>query len=85
MPRIYKAVENEKMKMLQIKLNRCKLALDLMHQCAIELRPDIIIISEPNRHLYLTGLMTPKETPRYGSPSSMANFGMKQQRSRATG
>ena len=84
MPRIYKAVENEKMKMLQINLNRCKLAQDLMHQCAIELRPDIIIISEPNRHLYLTGLKTPKETPRYGSPSSMANFGMKQQRSRAT-
>ena len=33
-------------------LNRCKLAQDLMHQCAIELRPDIIIIiSEPNRQL----------------------------------
>ena len=39
------------MRILQINLNRCKLAQDMMHQCAIELRPDIIIISEPNRQL----------------------------------
>ncbi|XP_050599028.1 uncharacterized protein LOC126926636 [Bombus affinis] len=39
------------MKILQINLNRCKLAQDMMHQYAIELRPDIIIISEPNRQL----------------------------------
>ncbi|XP_060823980.1 uncharacterized protein LOC132911377 [Bombus pascuorum] len=37
------------MLILQINLNGCKLAQDLMHQCAIELRPDVVIISEPNR------------------------------------
>ena len=39
------------MRILQINLKRCKLAQDMMHQSAIELRPDIIIISEPNRQL----------------------------------
>jgi hypothetical protein len=39
------------MKVPQINLNRCKMAQDLILQYVVEYRPDIVIISEPNRQL----------------------------------
>jgi hypothetical protein len=39
------------MKLLQINLNRRKMVQDLMLQYVVEYRPDIVIISEPNRQL----------------------------------
>ncbi|XP_033317162.1 uncharacterized protein LOC117214901 [Bombus bifarius] len=49
-PRIQETIE-KKIRILQINLNRCRLAQDLLYQRAMELRPDIVVISEPNRQL----------------------------------
>lgn len=49
-----------RLKILQVNLNHCRLAQDLLLQAVVELRPDIVAISEP---LYNPGHWRVNKTP----------------------
>jgi hypothetical protein len=67
-------LDEDSIRVLQINLNKRRLAQDQMMQRVCKSRVDIVVISEPYRQFCLIGSMTRGGMHPYGSPYLMANM-----------